>query len=390
MKVCLVKACAEGLYKEYKKERGGPTQNIFSVAAATPDGVELELVDETIDMKVDFDTNADLICLFMSTPDAFRAYDIAEEFKRRGKTVVFGGLHPTFMPDEALEHGDAVMIGEAEEIWEQLLEDFKEDHLQQRYQRTEPFDPAKLKPYPTHLIDKSRFNGFWSVLVARGCRNNCSFCLVNPFFNGIRYRPIENVIEEIRQCGAPWLELHADNLTYDKEYAKELFRALKPLNVTWGGETTTNICEDDELLKLAAESGLKYLLIGLETPSKAALKRMGKGFVSIDKAKEYVKKLHDYDIIVDSGMLFGFDDHDKDIFKETLRFVEEVEIDICPPIIVIPFPGSRLFEQLEREGRILTKDWSQYDGTHAVFEPKQMTADELESGVLWFFNQRYS
>jgi len=390
MKACLIKACAPGPFKEYKKDRGGPTQNIFSVAATTPDNVELELVDETAGMKVNYETKADVIGLFMSTPDALQAYRHAAKFKQRGKTVIFGGLHPSFLPDEALQHGDAVIIGESEGVWEQLLVDFSVGQLKQRYQRSEPYDPALLKPYPTHLIDRRQFNGFWSVLVSRGCPRKCAFCLVNPFFKGIRYRPVQNVVEEIRQCEADWIELHADNLTYDRDYAIELFRALKPLKINWVGETTINICEDHELLELAAESGLRYLLVGLETPSASALKGVGKGFIDAKTAKQYVKKLHSYNIVVDSAMLFGFDGHDSSIFEQTLKFVNEIELDVSPPVITIPFPGSRLYQQYEQEGRLLHKDWSKYDGSHAVFRPAQMTPEELEQGVKWYMDQHYS
>ncbi|MDI3496692.1 MAG: hypothetical protein PWQ40_61 [Archaeoglobus sp.] len=164
---------------------------------------------------------------------------------------------------------------------------------------------------------------------------------------------------------------------------------MRELNIKWVGETSIKIAEDDELLKLAAESGLKYLVAGIETPSSKALKSIGKGFFDVSKVKEYIGKLHDYGVIVDSVMIFGFDDHDKNIFKETLDFVHRIDLDMAWPAILIPYPGTPIFEKFEKEGRILTKDWSKYDGNHVVFKPKLMSPEELEEGVKWFADHYY-
>lgn len=388
MKIDLIKVSAPSDFKTYKKYMGSPPQNIFSAAAATPADVGIKLIDETIDMKTNLKTDADLVGLFMSTPDAIRAYELADQFKQRGKTVVFGGLHPSFMPEETLQHGDAVIIGEVEEVWEQLLQDYCNGNLQTRYERATHFDLANLNPYPMNQIPKRKYDGCWSVVVSRGCRFKCSFCLVTPFFKPkMRYRPISDVIDEIKLSGANWLELHSDNLTADRDYAMELFKALKPLKIDWVGETTINIARDDELLQLAAESGLSYLLVGLETPSQSTLKAAGKGFVKIEEVKENIRKLHEYDIIVDSAMIFGFDEHDEHIFQDSLDFAKEIDLDVGHSVIMIPFPGSRLFDQLDKEGRILTRDWSKYDGTHAVFQPKNMTTQTLEEGAWWFYKK---
>lgn len=390
MKICMIKASVPGPYKTYKQQRGGPPQNIFSLAAATDESHSVELIDETAGMGGAIHTKADLVVIMMSTPDAPHAYALADSLRGRGMPVVLGGLHTTFMPEEALEHADAVILGEAELVWNDVLEDASRGSLQPRYVASEPVDLATLNPYPTNLIGQQVYNGFWSVLVSRGCAFNCTFCLVHRFFNGIRYRPVQAVVDEIRRSGANWIELHADNLTFDREYALELFAALKPLQINWVGETTIRIAEDEELLSLAAESGLRYLLVGLETPSEKALQGASKGFVRPSDAKEYVARLHDHRIIVDSSMLFGFEEHDPRIFEQALDFVEYVGIDISDGIIAIPFPGSRLFQDLDAEGRILTRDWSKYDGTHAVYRPAQMTPEQLEEGAMWFNSSYYS
>ncbi|WP_299556842.1 radical SAM protein [Seonamhaeicola sp.] len=393
MKVYLIKASAGSPYSEYKAETGGPPQNIFSVAAATPAHVEIEMCDETIGMKTNFNSNADIIAIFMSTPDALRAYEIAQKFKEKDKTIVLGGLHTFFMQDEAKKYADTLLIGEAEDIWEALLEDYQNGTLKESYQRTTPFDLSKLKPYPTHIIHPSKYNYIWSVVVSRGCPFKCEFCLVHKFFNKFELRPIENIVSELKalkQQGIEWVELHSDNLTQNKAYALELFEALAPLKMNFYGETTIMIARDERLLEAAQKAGVKALLFGIETPSEVALKDQGKSFVKPNKIKDYVKTIKSYGIEVLGDFLFGFDAHDETIFQETLNFVKDIKIDKVYPHLVIPFPGSGTFKKLEKEGRILTKDWSKYGGVNAVYQPKNMAPKDLEAGLWWFWYKNAS
>lgn len=393
MNVYLIKASAGSEYSKYKAKTGGPPQNIFSTAACTPEGIGIEMTDETIGMKTNFKSEADLVAIFMSTPDALRAYEIAEQFRRLGKTIIMGGLHTRFCQDEAMAYADALLLGEPEGAWEELLEDYQNGTLKEKYQRTTPFDLADMNPYPTDIIPVSQYDYTWSVVVSRGCPFKCEFCLVHKFFDKYQLRPVENVVEEIRalkELGVTWVELHADNLTANKEYALELFRALAPLKMNLYGETTIMIARDEELLKAAADAGVKGLLFGIETPSMEALKAQGKAFVKPDKIKEYVAKVKSYGIEVWGDFLFGFDEHDENIFEETLDFVKMIKVDQVFPHLVIPFPGSGTFEKLESEGRILTYDWSKYEGGHAVFQPKRMSPKDLEDGLWWFWDKNAS
>ncbi|WP_421903562.1 B12-binding domain-containing radical SAM protein [Maridesulfovibrio sp.] len=388
MKVYLIKASAPGLFKEYKKYMGAPPQNIFSLAAATPRRVIVDMCDETQDMKPKMNTDADIVVICFHTPDAVHAYKMADKYRSKGKTVVLGGLHPSFMPDEAEQHADALLVGEVEGIWTQLLKDYKDGTLKTRYQRSTPVDMAKLRPYPTGIIPASRYKGIWSVLVSRGCVHRCEFCVIPPFFKGkYRLRPIENIVAEIKAAPAKWFELHSDNLTADRDYTIELFKALIPLNIKWVGESTIKMAQDEELLRLAAESGCELLLVGIETPSQAALSSSGKKFVSPAEVRAAIDKFHEYGIKISSSMIFGFDSHTKDIFQESLDFVNEIGIDEVESVILCPFAGTPLYKRLEAEGRLLTKDWSKYDCSQAVFKPKHMTQKELEEGATWFWKQ---
>ncbi len=385
MKVYLIKASAGSSFSEYKAMTGGPPQNIFSAAAATPKGIAIEITDETIGMKTRFSSDAEVVAIFMSTPDALRAYEIADKFRKKGRKVVLGGLHTAFNQNEALEHADTILVGEVEGIWQQLLEDVKAGSLKKKYRRTTPLDLAGLKPYPTNLVPMEKYNHTWSVVVSRGCPFRCSFCLVPEFSAEFRLRPIPHIVEEVRNCPTEWVELHSDNLTGNREYALELFRALKPLKKKFFAETTILIGKDDELLQAAQEAGIKTMLFGIETMSKEALKDQGKGFVKPEEVKALVKKVQSYGIAVVSDFLFGFDAHDKQIFVDTLEYVKEIGFDEVYPHLLIPFPGSQTYIELEKEGRILSKDWSKYDGSHAVYQPKKMTPKDLEEGTYGFW-----
>lgn len=386
MDVYLIKASAPGPFKEYKKAMGAPPQNIFSLAAATPAGIGITMCDETIGMKPKASVKADLIAILFHTPDAVHAYEMADRYRAKGKTVVLGGLHPSALPHEAQQHCDAVLAGEAEGIWKQLIDDFRNQHLQPFYKRETPVDLADVKPYPIDIIPPSKYGHVWSVLVSRGCVHRCEFCAVPPFFSGkYRLRPIDHIIAEISAAPTDWFELHADNLTADREYALKLFKALKPLNINWYGESTIKMADDEELLRAAAESGCRELLIGIETSSKGALTASGKGFVDPDTTREKLSQFHAHGIKVISPIIFGFDSHTPDIFRESEEFCRHIGIDEVEPVLLIPFPGTPLHERLDRENRILSRDWSLYDGSNAVFQPANMTPEELEQGSNWFW-----
>lgn len=390
MKVVLIKACFDSYFKSYKKYQASPPQNIFSAAAALNSLVKIEMYDETCGMTAPRKLKCDLVMIYMSTPDALRGYELARHYMKQGLKVMMGGLHPTFMTQEALLHCNSVMQGESELLWPEILADLSTDNLKPVYKADKVTDLASLKNYPTNLIRPRKYRDVWSVMVSRGCRFKCHYCTVPRFFEQQTYRPIGQVIDEIKSSGQQQFELKADNLTSDREYCLELFEALAPLNIYWTAETNLRFADDEELLTAAGKSGLWYLLVGLETPSKAALKEAAKGFNNIHKSKSYIEKLHEHNIVVDSCMIFGFDEHDSHIFQDTWDYIHDVELDVCHPTIMIPFPGTPLYNEMEQQKRVLSRDWSKYDGDHAVYQPLGMTVDGLESGCNWFVNRYYS
>lgn len=390
MKVYLIKAAEKNQYSKFNARTGGPPQNIFSAAASTPKNVNIQMTDESIKMEVNFNSNADIIAIFTPTSDAQRAYEIATTFKKKNKTVVLAGLHTKFNQEEALTFADSILIGETEGIWEQLLSDFNNKQLHKKYERTEPCDLSKINPYPTNIIPPKMYNNIWSVVVTRGCKNKCNFCLVHKFFSQYTLRPINQIVKEIRQLkkiGVKWIELHSDNLTLEREYALKLFKALESLKMNFFGETTILIAKDEELLLAAKKAGLKGLLFGIETPAMDALKANGKGFINPYEVEDYVSKIRKYGIVVWVNILFGFDQHHNSIFSDSFIFSNEINADRIFPHLLIPYPGTSFFNKLEDEKRIITKDWSKYDGANAVYNPLNISANELEKGLNLFWTK---
>lgn len=385
--VCAIKASADSGFKDYKKSMLGLPQNIFSLAACTPEWATLQMVDETVGVKVDWQTSSDIVVIMFHTPDAIKAYEIADKFKKKGKTVVLGGLHTSFMQEEALGHADAIMIGECEDIWHDLLEDYLDGRLKKRYERDTIFDLSKLKSYPTDILPTEIYDYSWTVTVSRGCPNKCSYCTVNKFFPSYRKRPIADIVEEIKNAPTDFIELKADNLTVDRNYCLELFEALEPLNIIWMTALEPEFAEDKELVKAAVRSGMRNILLGIETPSREVLKENNKGHLQLEKLKDQIAFLHSLDVEVDSAMLFGFDDHDQDIFKETLDFALDIDLDVTHGVVPIPFPGTDLYKKLDEEGRLTTKDWSKYDGSWLVFNHENFDVVSLYNGIMWYEKQ---
>lgn len=384
LSVCVIKASAPSSFKDYKKSMLGLPQNIFSLAASTPDWVNLQMVDETIGIGVDWASKADIIVIMFHTPDAVRAYEIADAFRNKGKTVVLGGLHASFMQEEALMHADAILIGECEGIWQNLLNDYCKGEMKEKYERQSLLDLAALNPYPTDIIPTELYDYSWTVLVSRGCPNKCAYCTVHKFFPTYRKRPIAAIVEEIRQAPTDFIELKADNLTIDRDYSLELFKALEDLDIIWMTALEPEFVEDKELVQAAVRSGMRSVLLGIETPSREALKENNKGQLQLDKLKAQIEYLHSLDVEVDSAMLFGFDSHDASIFEETLDFVLNIGLDVTHGVVPIPFPGTELYKSLSEEGRITSKDWSKYDGTWLVFKHPNLDADSLWKGIAWY------
>lgn len=350
---------------------------------------EITLVDEGIE-EIDPQLDADLVGISAITGSAPRAYELADQFRQRGIPVVLGGVHPTLMPDEAARHADAVVAGYAEQTWPQLLRDFVAGQMQPCYVQGSDFS-LENQPFPRRdlLPVGRRVIAPHTIEATRGCIHHCEFCVVPAAWQRPVQRPVSEVIADIRQLGARRLAFLDLNLVSNRAYARELFSALIPLKITWGGLATTTIARDDELLDLAARSGCRGLLLGFESLAPQSLQETHKAFNARQDYHEVARRLHERGIAIQACFAFGFDHDTTDTFAATVEFVLEACIDLPRYAILTPFPNTALYHRLKHEQRILTEDWSLYDGQHVVFQPRQMSPAELLAGTEWAWKQTY-
>ncbi len=374
----------------WKKTMRYAPLTLTTLAALIPDDVpaEVTLIDEGIE-DIAPGIEADLVGISAITGTAPRAYELADRFRARGLPVVLGGVHPTLVPGEAQAHADSVVVGYAEDTWPQLLRDFRAGRMQPRYGPTPNLSLAGRPHARRDLLPQGLFTQSHTLEATRGCHHACTFCVVPSAWGGPMQRPVAEVIDDVRQMGAKKLLFLDLNLIADVAYAKALFEALIPLNLTWGGLATTLIVRDAELLDLAARSGCRALLIGFESLSPDVLGESRKRFNRHQDYRTVIDTLHDRGIAIMGCFVFGFDHDTPEVFAETAAFVHDANIDLPRFAILTPFPGTPLYRRLDAEGRILTTDWSLYDAQHVVFRPAQMSPDALWRGTEWAWKQTY-
>lgn len=397
-KILLINPAFKGSLHSNIKVLAIPPLNLTMIASYTPEHYEVEIVDEAVE-ELDFDTPADLVGITCMTPLAPRAYEIAEEFRKRGVPVVMGGIHASYMSDEALRYVDTVVIGEAENTWAKVLEDFEAGQMQSKYHCPLP-EIENLKPPRRDLLRGDYF--VETVQTGRGCPIGCNFCSVTAF-NGarMRLRSIDSIIEEVKSIKSKRIFIVDDNVVgtgprYIRR-AKELFTRLKECNKEWGGQTCLNIVEHDDLLKLARESGCRALLIGFESIDEEALDAMHKPVNLRPDTKNFseaIKKIHDHGIAIIGCFIFGSDTQDKDVFRRTVDFAMENDIDAIQMTLETPLPGTAFYRQMEQEDRLLLtdypNDWRHYNIVEPVFKMKSFTPREAYEGLTNAYSEMSS
>jgi radical SAM superfamily enzyme YgiQ (UPF0313 family) len=261
--------------------------------------------------------------------------------------------------------------------------------MQRRYDQDPDLDLSGTPRPRRDLLPEGRFTTPHTIEATRGCQHRCDFCVVPSAWGGPMQKPVEEVIDDVRRMDPDTLVFLDLNLLGDVEYAKELFRALIPLDLQWGGLATTLIAQDDELIDLAARSGCAGLLIGLESLNPDSLAETRKQFNTLAEYRTVVERLHDAGIAIMGCFVFGFDHDTPAVFEETVDFVNEVGIDLPRYAVLTPFPGTPLFRRLKKQGRIRTEDWTLYDGQHVVYEPKGMSAQALQAGTQQAWTDTY-
>ncbi|HEB32998.1 hypothetical protein LCGC14_1932340 [marine sediment metagenome] len=385
MKVLLISPCKDPERKR-PKFLMMPQLSLHILEGLTPPEHEVKIVEEEIE-DINLDEDCDLVGISCMTANAPRAYYLAKEFKKRGKKIVLGGVHPTILPDEALRHADSVVIGEVEGIWPELLEDVKNGGLKKKYKKPYPSLDEYIKIKHRKDTKKRLFNVI-PVMTTRGCPFNCDFCCVHDIYGPkIRHYPIENVVRDIMDAEGKFFLFLDDNIMGDTRYAKKLFSAIKPLKIKWIGQASITFVKDIELISLAAASGCTGLFFGLETVSKSQLLKLRKSIKDIKKIEEAIKKIESYGIFFHPSMIFGFDDDTKDVFPETLDFLDKNKISSVSLNTLTPYPGTKTYRKLKEERRLITDDWKYFDHKSVVFKPKNMSPFELQAGRLWVFKE---
>lgn len=378
----------------FKKSLRYAPLTLVTLSALVPEDVpaEITIIDEGIE-DVPLDVQADLIGMTVITGSSPRAYELADHFRGRGIPVVLGGPHVTLVPEDAAPHADAIVTGYAEDTWPQLLRDFAAGRMASRYSQAADFQLTHENlRFPRRELHQSKNYITTAVVEAtRGCIHDCEFCVVPSAWGRRPFeKPVEHVVEDVRRTRARHVIFIDLNLISHPDYAKELFAALIPLGIRWYGLSTTRITRDPELLDLTVRSGCKGLLLGFETLSQDNLRSSKKGFNDPRNYKQIVKTLHDRGISINGTFVFGLDEDTPEIFQRTAEFVIDAAIDLPRFAVATPFPGTTLFKRLEAEGRILTRDWSLYDGQHVVFQPARMTPQQLIAGHTEVWKRVYA
>jgi radical SAM superfamily enzyme YgiQ (UPF0313 family) len=361
------------IYPKWKKLKGQtefhlPPHGPVVFAATLPKEVEINFIDENLE-TIDFNGQADLIGIsMMLTSQVKRGWEIADEFRKQGKQVIFGGIATMLHADETLLHADAVFLGEAEGRMDQVLDDFRNNRLQKVYDYLTDFPPiASVGTARRDILKRQLYNYKGIQMVdlfhaSRGCRFNCYPCCVS-FLGGRKFRPrpIEKVLDELTAIDNNRLYIVDNSLAQDQAWEKQLFREMIPLKKKW---CCHPIEDDDEVLDLAAQAGAWYVYQAI--------------FDTSDSIRERVKRYRDFGIGVEGSILLGLDDHTEDDIRRLVDFIQEIELDLAEFTVLTPFPHTQAFADLQAEGRILSQNWDDYTCDKVVFRPKHMSPERLE------------
>lgn len=350
----------------------------------------IRLVDE-YNERIPFDAPVDVVAITVNTPNAPHCYQIAARFRAQKVRVVLGGPHATLQPEEAAAHCDHLVIGEAEETWPEFLSDFHAGRARPRYSCERTPSLSGL-PIPRRDLIRQRPFTKGAAFATRGCPFRCRYCNLKQLYAPeFRTRPIAEVVADIRSMANRYFVFWDDNFFGEPEYAAELLTALAPLGKRWAAQVTLDRCADERLLRLARAAGCLYFFIGLETFTDDGLRSVDKGFHRVARYWPTIELIHRHGIGVQAGIMFGLEADTPAVFAETLAACEALGIDGATVSLLTPLPGTPVHDELGRAGRLRSDDWAWYNGkTRVAFTPKQMTAEELFAGYMWFRRRFYS
>ena len=356
------------------------------LAGLSPTDVEISFTDDLltpVDLKKDL-REVDLVGITVLSKTALRAYEIADAYRKKGIPVVLGGIHPTALPEEAKEHADSVTIGEAEEVWPHLLEDVRMGNLKPFYHQEGYTELSKIPIPRREILPKRGYLPLDVVQVTRGCPFRCEFCTVQKFFGETyRFRPISNVVEEVRRLPHRWMMFNDDNIIGNPSYSKELLKALIPLKKKWFGQVSLSGLKKVENIEWLAKSGCNSLFIGFESLSKKNLMRSQKFQNDPSEYREIIESLHRFGIAICGSFVFGFDEDDPSVFEETVSFSIQTKLFSAIFMILTPYPETAFYHRVKNEGRLVHDQWwllEKPEDSAPYFLPMKMSAEVLREG----------
>lgn len=368
-----------------------PPLGLATLAAYLSPDDEIDLQDQHVE-ELNLEDKPDLVLIQVYITNAYRAYKIADHYKKQGAYVLLGGLHVTSLPEEAAIHADTIFLGVGEETFPQFLRDFKNGHPKKVYSSSVR-TLEKIPPIRRDLIKRNRYLVPNSIVVTRGCPHHCDFCYKDAFFEGGKSfytQIVDEALAEIDRLPGRHLYFLDDHLLGNTKFANELFEGMKGMNRVFQGAATIDSILRGDLIEKAATAGLRSLFVGFETFSPENLKQSNK---KQNLEKDYVKavnRLHSLGIMINGSFVFGLDEDDQDVFKRTVEWGVNNAITTSTYHILTPYPSTRLFKDMEEQGRILTRNWDLYDTRNVVYQTKKLTAEELKNGYDWAYKEFYS
>lgn len=363
------------------------------LAAMTPDNWEVEVKIEVVD-EINFDTDADIVGIGTMGYAIYRGIEIATEFRKRGKVVVMGGYMASLVAEKALEYVDSVVVGDAEIAYPLLLRDFEKNRSIQRIYH-HPIENLKGLPLPKYeLLLEKPIGNMLPVQAGRGCTQSCSFCSIATLYDGKYFtRPVDEVIRDIQRVkdlGFNRFYLLDDNIVSNPKYLKTLCKEIEPLKMTWASQCTLHLAKNLDLLESVLRSGGNLMSFGIESITQEGLDKLDKSWLKADEHKKLIKTISKTGIMVSSEMMLGTDSDTEKSIRATYDFIQQTKIPIPRFYILTPIPGSSLYERYKSENRLLTEDLKEYDGSHCVHEPANISSEKVNELYWWIYLKVFS
>ena len=368
-----------------------PPLGLATLAAYCSNDDEIELQDEHVETLVTND-QPELVVIQVYITNAYRAYAIADGYRKRGCYVCLGGLHVTSLPEEAMQHADSIFIGPGEDSFPEFLKDFKSGTAKKIYSNVER-NITNIPPIRRDLIKRSLYLVPNSIVVSRGCPHHCDFCYKDAFFEGGKSfytQRVDAALAEIDRLPGRHLYFLDDHLLGNYKFSSALFQGMKGMNRVFQGASTVDAILRGDLIEKAADAGLRSIFVGFETLSENNLHQSNK---KQNLGKDYIaaiNRLHSLGIMINGSFVFGLDEDDKDVFKQTVDWAVRNALTTCTFHILTPYPGTRLFQSMEQQQRILHRHWDKYDTRQVVYKTVGLTAEELKKGYDWSYKSFYS